>query len=98
MRRTLNKLYVSINCYIRTMKQKTTKPKQTHLVTIAEYVRLVRKTEEGKNCTPQTIHQRTRNGHIIFVFDGVTPEYKIDILKYPPEKYKRLKPGPQNKK
>ena len=75
--------------------KKTKNPKPQHLVTISEYVKLVRKTDEGRNCTPQTIHQRKIGKHIEFVFDGITPEYKIDIRKYPPEKYRRLKPGKQ---
>lgn len=71
------------------------KTKKPHLVTISEYVKLVRKTEEGKNCTPQTLHRREFNKRIEFVIGGDTPGYKIDINKYPPEKYKRAKPGPQ---
>lgn len=72
--------------------KKTTKP---HLVTIAEYVKLVRKTDEGRNCTPQTIHRRRTNKTIEFVIGGDTPDYKIDINKYPPAKYKRETPGPK---
>jgi hypothetical protein len=69
--------------------------KKQKLVTIAEYVRMVRKTEEGKNCTPQTIHKRKKEKAIEFILDGITPKYKIDITKYPPEKWKRAKPGPK---
>jgi hypothetical protein len=31
----------------------------------------------------------------LFILDGITPKYKIDITKYPPEKWKRAKPGPK---
>ena len=74
---------------------KTTKPKPQKLVTISEYVRMVRKTDEGRNCTPQTIHQRNESKLIELVIGGDTPGYKIDINKYPPGKYKRAKPGPK---
>lgn len=59
------------------------------LVTISEYVRMVRKTKDGKSCTHQTLHARRSRKAIEFVVGGETPEYKIDISKYPPEKFKK---------
>lgn len=63
--------------------------KKQNLITLSEYVKLVRKTKEGKNCTHQTLHARKNRGALEFVIGGNTPEYKIDINKYPPAKFKK---------
>ena len=76
-----------------TTKSKTkTKPKKktTH-VTLSKYLILLR--ERGIKSTHQTLHNRKNKGELDFVVGGDTPEYKIDISKYPPSEYKKQKGG-----
>lgn len=73
---------------------KHTKQKTQKLVTLTEYVQLVRqKSPEGKDVTHQTFHSRKNRGVIKFVIGGSTPEYKIDVNAYPPEKFTKESPG-----
>ena len=70
------------------MKNNTTQ----NLVTIAQYINLVEKKTKNR-ITPQALHARKMRGAIEFVIGGDTPEYKIDITKYPPGKYKKENRG-----
>ena len=66
-----------------------TKQKTPVLITLSEYVQRVRRTKDGKNCTHQTLHARKNRKAIEFVVGGNTPEWMIDITKYPPEKFRK---------
>lgn len=69
-----------------------TKPKsKTTLVTLSKYLILLR--NKGIKSTHQTLHNRKNKGELEFVVGGDTPEYKIDISKYPPAEYKKGKVG-----
>lgn len=64
---------------IKTMKKDT-------FVTLSQYLILLRNI--GITSSHQNLHNRRKNGELEFVVSGDTPTYKIDIKKYPPEKYK----------
>jgi len=65
--------------------------KKYNLVTVKEYIIQI-KNIIGEKITPATIYNRIKDKTIIPEFDG-SPEYKIDIKKYPPSKFMLKKAG-----
>lgn len=62
------------------------------LVTLTEYIQLV-KEATGLDISHQTLHGRRLRGALEFEIGGDTPDYKIDLVKFPPKKFKKEAPG-----
>jgi hypothetical protein len=65
--------------------------KKQNLVTLSQYLILLRSLKIKSS--HQNLHNRRKNNELEFCVGGNTPEFKIDINKYPPEKYKVGKAG-----
>ena len=75
--------------------QKKQNMKKQKLVTIKEYLDLIKKA--GVKLTRQALYVRREKGTIEFVIGGDTPEYKIDILMFPPKYFKIQQRGAKKK-
>ena len=72
---------------------KTTTMKKQKLVSISKYLIMLR--SRGIKLTRQALYQRRERNVLEFVIGGNTPQFKIDINKYPPAQWKEEKRGPK---